>query len=48
MPGSQIVECGHVKTSKVKIKRARLGKGGGGGEKNVSPQPPRIFRISFY
>ena len=48
MPGSQIEECGHVKTSKVKIKRARLGKGGGGGEKNVSPQPPRIFRISFY
>ena len=36
------------KTSKAKIRRARLGKVGGGGEKNVSPQPPRVFRISFY
>ena len=30
-------------TSKAKIRGARLGKGGG-----VSPQPPRVFRISFY
>ena len=45
MPGSQIVSgCGRIKTSKAKIRRARLGKGGGG---PVSPQPPRVFRISF-
>ena len=37
----------HELTSKAKIRRARLGKGGGGGEKNVSPQPTRVFRISF-
>ena len=34
VPGSQIVQCGRIKTSKAKIRRARLGKGGGGGEKN--------------
>ena len=34
----------HLKTSKAKIRRAPLGKGGGG---PVSPQPPRVFRISF-
>ena len=34
VPGSQIVKCGRTKTSKAKIRRARLGKGGGGGEKN--------------
>ena len=34
MPGSQIVYCGRIKTSKAKIRRARLGKWGGGGEKN--------------
>ena len=33
---------------KVKFRPARLGKGGGGGGKNVSPQPPRVFRISYY
>ena len=37
MPGSQIVKCGRIKTNKAKIRRARLGKGGGGGEKNGSP-----------
>ena len=30
------------------IRRSRLRKGGGGGGKNVSPHPPRVFRISFY
>ena len=30
------IECGRIKTSKAKIRRARLGKG------------PRVFRISFY
>ena len=44
MPGSQIVWWERIKTSKAKIRRARLGKGGGGG---VSPQPPRVFRISL-
>ena len=33
------------KSSKVKIRRARLGKGGGG--RPVSPQSPRVFRIFF-
>ena len=33
---------------KAKLRRARLGKGGGGGGKNVSLQPPRVFRISYY
>ena len=30
MPGSQIVQWERIKTSKAKIRRARLGKGGGG------------------
>ena len=34
MPGSQIVWWESIKTSKAKIRRARLGKGGGGGGKN--------------
>ena len=34
MPGSQIVQWERIKTSKAKIRRARLGKGGGGGGKN--------------
>ena len=38
MPGYQIVWWGRIKTSKAKIRRARLGKG----------VPPRVFRISFY
>ena len=33
---------------KAKLRRARLGKGGGGGGKIVSLQPPRVFRISYY
>ena len=33
MPGSQIVQWERIKTSKAKIRLARLGKGGGGGEK---------------
>ena len=41
VPGSQIVQCGRIKTSKAKIRRARLGKGDGGA------QPPRVLRISF-
>ena len=56
MPGSQIVQWERIKTSKAKIRRARLGKGGGGGGKNgrerlrrpVFPQPSRVFRISYY
>ena len=55
MPGSQILWWERIKTSKAKIRRARLGKGGDGGGKNekkkngpVSPQPPRVFRISYW
>ena len=48
MPGSEIVWWGHIKSSKAKIRRARLGKGGGGGGKYVSPEPARVFRISSY
>ena len=48
MPGSQIVWCGRIKTSKAKIRRARLPKGGGGGEKNgrepVSISLTNLFR----
>ena len=47
VPGSQIVQCGCIKMSKAKIRRARLGKGGGGGEKNVPSQPPRVFSHFF-
>ena len=47
---SDSIVCGRIKTSKAKIGRARLGKGGGGsgGTCPVSPQPLRVFRISFY
>ena len=38
VPGSQIVQQGRIKTSTAKIRRALL----------VFPQPPRVFRISFY
>ena len=54
MPGSQIVWCKRIKKIKransAKIRRARLGKGGGEGAVAVavSPQPPRVFRISLY
>ena len=51
VPGSQIVQWERIKTNKAKIRRARLGKGGGGGRKNgrpISPQPQQVFRISFY
>ena len=45
--GFQIVQFGRIKTSKAKIRRTRLGKGGGGGEKNgnaaLSPPSPRAF-----
>ena len=34
MPGSQIVQWQRIKTSKAKIRRARLGRGDGGGGKN--------------
>ena len=34
VPGSQIVLWKRIKTSKAKIRRARLGKWGGGGGKN--------------
>ena len=46
---SDSISSGNV--LKAKLRRARLGKGGGGGGKNgenVSPQPPRVFRISYY
>ena len=49
VPGSQIVyQCGCIKTSKAKIRPVRLGKGGGGGEKNVSPHPPRARFSHFF
>ena len=34
VPGSQILQWEHIKTSKAKTRRARLGKGRGGGVKN--------------
>ena len=34
VPGSQLVQWERIKTSKAKIRRARLGKGGGGSGKN--------------
>ena len=46
--GSQIVWCGRMQTRKAKIRRARLSKGDGGGEKNgreppcLSPAPARF------
>ena len=55
MPGSQIVQWERIKTSKAKIRLARLGKGGGGGGKNgrepVSPPPclsPALARFSHF
>ena len=41
---SDSIRSGNV--LKAKLRRARLGKGGGGGP--VSLQPPRVFRISYY
>ena len=46
VPGSQIVQWERIKTSKAKIRRARLEKGGGGGGKNWTA--PARFRISFF
>ena len=43
---SDSIRSGNV--LKAKLRRARLGKGGGGGGKIVSLQPPRVFRISYY
>ena len=53
MPGSLIAKWGRIKTNRAKIRRAWLGKWGGGGGENgrespVSPQPSRVSRISFY
>ena len=51
VPGSQIVQCGRIKTSKAKIRRARLGKVEGGGEKKwppcLSPAPGRFSHFFF-
>ena len=42
---SDSIRSGNV--LKAKLRRARLGKGGGG-SRPVSLQPPRVFRISYY
>ena len=52
VPGFQIAQCGRIKTSKAKIRRTRLGKGGGGGEKNGNaalslPSPRAFFAFLF-
>ena len=41
VPGSQIVQWERIETSKAKIRRARI-------RRPVSPQPSRVFRISYY
>ena len=41
VPGSQIVQWERIETSKAKIRRARI-------RRPVSPQPSRVFRISYH
>ena len=46
VPGSQIVQWEHIKTSKAKIRRARLGKGGDGALSLPSPRSFFAFLIT--
>ena len=49
VPGSLIVQWGRIKTSRAKIRRARLGKGGGGGGKKLEPcLSPTAARFSHF